>query len=293
MSPPIKRLKLFQTLAEGFEIEIDPQTYANPYCGGITDSGMFSAYNLYQLIDNIPVIGSHYATTIYSFSQTYQNIVRFATPQNNMSYAAFAEARKKLEIEQNARLSRDGKNFYLMKTTPYNFWNYDGVTVKICLSPSECNEDTCISLGIREDTTLVFEDALIVKLDRAWFCPEIFLSSRWGVEDYGVAEISDGTASVTNRGILPLIPTHMVLSRVIGQRHFANPHLVGVISDVVPRAPILGVGVLPPLARPAHPPQGRGLAAPAAQGAPSGQGGAENGAAESKRVELLVKQWPR
>lgn len=235
----MKRMKMFQKLNQGFQVAIDADTYANPYSTMHPDTGMHSAYNLYRLIDNIPVMGSSYMNTIYSFSKTYSNIINFGKPQNSMSKMNFMEAKELLDCDRIARLTAFSHEFYLIETIPYRFWDYQGMKVELNLSPDYSDGEHFISLAVKQDTTVVYEDAQIVEIHRPWFMPEIFLSTQWSVNGYDADEISDGTASTGNGGILPLIPTHMVLSKVVGDQHYDYPFLVGIISDVVPKSPVM------------------------------------------------------
>ncbi|GLI11235.1 hypothetical protein MARBORIA2_03250 [Methanobrevibacter arboriphilus] len=230
----IKRRKLFQELPIGGYIPIKANKFENPYSSSNLDGNLESLYNLFNLVDYIPIFADKYNTTSYSFARTYTNIVNFAIPKDKISKENFVLAKKKLSIEKFTNISFGSNDFYLVEANPIDFWEYDGFTLEFSVGPIGSNSDY-ENTKLEKNINLQYENASIVEIHRPWYCPEIFLSSNWGVRGWKIGEISSGTNP--NDGYLPLVSTHLILSKFIQGKTRDTPYLVAVISDIIPESP--------------------------------------------------------
>ncbi len=249
-------------------LPLDPADYRNPYSNTNPQGDQRTLYAFRALVDPVPEFGRGYRPSARSTERIYQNLVRGASVGIGQDFtsAVLASARRTFdETALEALVGTPGK-WHAVYATPSNW--YDPALldrfqpIELDLS-DQGDSGPFILLGGTDDvqwrlgdprrpkltkpldqatrpTSLRFR-CLQVALARPWLDFEIFGLRGWYLQGQPEAYYSNGETAA-NRGVLPLVPTSLLLGADIQLEASVGPGDRDLVRDAVASRTPLSLG---------------------------------------------------
>jgi hypothetical protein len=220
--------QVYQELASPLLLEKDE--YGSPYSSTHGNGNLAAAYALFKLIDPVSSFTHKYSPTSASFSKSYKTLLHEIEATGDAVFIVNS-AIKKTEVDNFAAIAPGSEKFFLVDTTPYDLYKGQGTAVSFMVGPPNSGADY-VEIGSSTKREVSF-NGFVAYISRPWFDERVFEAENWRIRGYSQGALSSGTYD--NGGILPLIPVQLMISVKDDNRY-----LVGVVSDIIPKAPAKG-----------------------------------------------------
>jgi len=212
-----------------FPIGINPAVYTNPRCAANPNGDLRSARAFRDLVDPVPGFSSGYLPSALSTELIYKAVLAGAqTDGARLLTNVLADAQ--MMFESSAMPSLDGStiDWHLVDAMPWTWYDttqLQPVTIALDGGPASPFEvigdgplqwrlDGAVSeLSPASRLETVTLECQMVVLSRPWLRTELFSMSGWSLPPEPAGYCSSGRID-TNDGILPLLPSALLVGRV-------------------------------------------------------------------------------
>jgi hypothetical protein len=222
-----------------FPVSIDTGRYQNALSGRNPGGDQRPLFAFHQLVDPVPAYTRSYFASAGSTQQIYESLLNGASVDGDSTFAAsvLSEAKARFESEKFANLDGTLGMWRPVYATPED-WSTAGperfqsmdIDLDALADPQNAfamiggDEDLELRLGsdrasgaasaIGTKVRSVRVEYLLVGLRRPWLHPMLFETNDWFLSGQDAGFCSSGNLS-SNRGVLPLIPTGLLLGRKV------------------------------------------------------------------------------
>ena len=218
-----------------FPMTLDPDDFKNARSNINPNGDLRPLYAFRQLVDPVPAFGEDYRPSGNSTEMVYDQIINAANAVPDADFAASIISSSKEAFEHNAFANMDGTvgTWRPVYATPDDWYDISQPgrfrPLKIDLKAPQSAPEGLATIGDSEDLMLkvgtdgdgepvasatnlrsVEMNYLLVTLARPWFSTTLFSSDGWFIGQQRVGFCSSGSLD-ENSGILPLVPTGMLL----------------------------------------------------------------------------------
>jgi hypothetical protein len=220
-----------------FPVSIDTATFQNAFSGRNPGGDYKSLFAFQQLVDPVPTFTRSYGASAGSTEQIYGALLKGASVSGDSSFPAgvLSEARAVFESEKFPNLDGTPGVWRPVYATPDD-WSTAAPerfrSIDIDLDTSSTPQNAFAMIGDDEELALrlgsdnangptstwvrgvrsVRVEYLLVGLRRPWLHPMVFETNDWFLSGQDAGFCSSGKLN-GNRGVLPLIPTGLLLGR--------------------------------------------------------------------------------
>jgi hypothetical protein len=218
-----------------FPMTLDPAIYENAFSNTNPSGNRKSLFAFRELADPVPTFSRTYAPSANSIENVYETLLIGAAVDGDSAFAAgvLNEARERFESEKQAYLDGGLGSWRPVYAVPAD-WCTAGPdrfkSLKIELSDLASPNSTFGTIGGKESLELrlsgsapaglssetkldsIQMEYLLVGLRRPWLTPMLFETSDWYLSGQDAGFCSSGSMT-ENNGVLPLIPTGLLLGR--------------------------------------------------------------------------------
>jgi hypothetical protein len=222
-----------------FPVSIDPGRFRNAFSGRNPGGDRKPLFAFHELVDPVPAYTRSYSASAGSTQQIYKSLLNGASVNGDSTFAAsvLSEAKALFESETFANLDGTSGVWRPVYATPED-WSTAGPerfqSMDIDLDALADPQNALAMIGDDEDLELrlgsnrasgaagsigtkvraVRVEYLLVGLRRPWLHPMLFETNDWFLSGQDAGFCSSGNLS-SNRGVLPLIPTGLLLGRKV------------------------------------------------------------------------------
>ena len=220
-----------------FPVSIDTGTYQNALSGGNPKGDLRSLFAFHQLVDPVPAYTRSYSPSTGSTQQIYESLLKGASVSGDSTFAAsvLSDAKARFDSEKFPNLDGTPGVWRPVYATPED-WTKAGPerfqSIDIDLDAQASAQSALVIIGGDEDLELrlgsdrapaagstigtkvrsVHFEYLLVGLRRPWLNSVLFETNDWFLSGQDAGFCSSGILS-SNDGVLPLIPTGLLLGR--------------------------------------------------------------------------------
>jgi hypothetical protein len=222
-----------------FPVSIDAATYRNAFSGRNPKGDQKALFAFHQLVDPVPTFTRAYGASVASTQQIYGSVLNGASVNGESTFAAgiLSEAKAVFASEVFANLDGTPGVWRPVYASPED-WATAGPerfrSIDIDLDALGTSQNPFATIGGDGDLELRVEaeningptstiatgvrsvrvEYLLVSLRRPWLHPMLFQTDEWYLSGQDTGFCSSGKLT-ENRGVLPLIPTGLLLGRTV------------------------------------------------------------------------------
>ncbi|MFD1559653.1 hypothetical protein ACFSHT_29110 [Paraburkholderia silviterrae] len=220
-----------------FPVSIDTATFQNALSGRNPNGDLKALFAFHQLVDPVPTFTRGYSASTGSTQQIYGSLLNGASVNGDSPFAAgiLSDAKSAFESEKFANLDGTHGSWRPVYASPED-WSTAGPerfrSLDIDPDARGTSQTAFTTIGDDEDLELrigtddaeadaaamvtrvrsVSVEYLLVSLRRPWLHPMVFETNEWFLSGEDAGFCSSGKLS-GNGGVLPLIPTGLLLGR--------------------------------------------------------------------------------